>query len=121
MSQNPLNLGLRFALELAALAAMSVWGWRAAQGWPRFLLAVGVPLLAAALWGVFRVPNDPGSAPVAVPGLLRLALELAYFGFAVWALYNASLPALAWSLAAALIVHYALSYDRVLWMLAQHG
>ncbi|NMC54840.1 MAG: YrdB family protein [Chloroflexi bacterium] len=121
MSHHPLNLGLRFALELAALAAMSVWGWRAAQGWPRFLLAVGIPLLAAALWGVFRVPNDPGPAPVAVPGLLRLALELAHFGFAVWALHNANLPTLAWTLAAALIVHYALAYDRVLWLLAQRG
>mgnify|MGYP000898998314 CR=1 FL=1 len=91
---------------------------------PRLLLRYQTPadiLPLIALWGVFRVPNDPGSAPVAVPGLLRLALEVAYFGFAVWALHNANLPALAWTLAAVLMAHYALSYDRVLWLLAQRA
>lgn len=49
-----------------------------------------------------------------------LALELAYFGFAVWALHNATPPALAWwDLAVALMVHYDLAYDRVIWLLAQ--
>ena len=83
MASNPLNLAFRFFLELAGLFAIGYWGWHTGQGWQRWLLMLGVPLIAAALWGIFRVENDPGRAPVRVPGALRLALELAYFAFAV--------------------------------------
>jgi len=119
MNNHPLNLGLRFLLELAALAAMAVWGWQKGAGWLRFVFAIGIPLVAAILWGTFRVPNDPGAAPVAVPGLVRLTLELAYFGFAVYALASIDRPSLAWGLGAALVLHYALSYDRIIWMIGQ--
>lgn len=43
----------------------------------RFFLALGIPGVAAVLWATFRVPNDPGRAPVPVPGIVCLALELA--------------------------------------------
>jgi hypothetical protein len=46
------------------------------------LLGIGLPLLAMALWGTFRVPGD---APVAA----CLALELAEFGAATWLLIDA--------------------------------
>lgn len=119
MSKNPINLAFRFFLELAALIAMGYWGWQTGQGWQRWALMLGVPLIAAALWGTFRVDNDPGRAPVRVPGFLRLALELVYFGFATWALYDTA--ALVWSLllGLAVIVHYLISYDRILWLLRQ--
>ena len=89
MASNPLNLAFRFILELTALVAIGYWGWMTGEGWTRWILMLGVPLIAAVLWGVFRVDNDPGKAPVRVPGFLRLALELAYFAFAVWALSDA--------------------------------
>ena len=119
MSKNPLNLAFRFFLELAALFAIGYWGWHAGQGWLRWLLMLGVPLVAAALWGIFRVDNDPGRAPVRVPGVLRLALELVYFGFAVWGLYNAGAFTWSWVLGLAVAVHYLVSYDRILWLLRQ--
>ena len=71
MSNNPLNLGLRFILELVMLYALGFWGWTRHAGFLRYLLTIGLPLLAAGLWGVFRVPEDAsanGKAPVPVPG-----------------------------------------------------
>lgn len=119
MSGHPLNLALRFLLELAALLAMGVWGWYKGEGWLRFVLAVGIPILAAVLWAVFRVPGDPGPAPVAVPGWVRLLFEIALFAFSVWALSDAGLIYPAWALGVTAALHYLSSFDRVLWMLKQ--
>lgn len=117
MAEHPLNLAFRFLLELCILAAAGVWGWQQSDGWPRFIWAVVLPLVAAALWGVFRVPHDPGPALVAVPGLVRLVLELGLFAGAVWALADAGLPRWSWALGLAVAAHYLLSYDRILWLL----
>jgi hypothetical protein len=120
MASHPLNLALRFLLELAALTALGVWGYRSNQGGLRYLLAGALPLLAACAWGVFAVPHDPsrsGRAPVPVPGLLRLVLELAFFGLSTWALSRAGQPRLAFLLGGLCIVHYVLSYDRIGWLL----
>ncbi|MDP8905641.1 MAG: YrdB family protein [Chloroflexota bacterium] len=68
---------------------MGIWGWNAfASPW-NVAAAIGVPLVAAAIWGTFRVPNDPGHAPVEVPGLVRLAIELVFFAVAAVLLYAA--------------------------------
>ena len=120
MGSNPLNLALRFLLELAALVAMGFWGWSLTPDWPRFLFAAGVPLFAAVVWGVFAVPEDPsrsGRAPMPVPGVLRLAIEIAFFAFAAWALFDLGSPLLAWIFALLVVVHYAASYDRIAWLL----
>ncbi|HEX5837516.1 MAG TPA: YrdB family protein [Anaerolineales bacterium] len=119
MSSHPINLGLRFLLEIAALVSLGVWGWQKGEGWVRFLLAVGKPVIAATLWATFRVPNDPGTAPIAIPGILRLIFELALFAFATWALYDSNLIALAWILGIVTLVHYISSYDRILWIIKQ--
>lgn len=114
MSQHPLNLVLRFLLELAVWAAMAYWGWTQHEGAQRWLLALSLPLIAVTLWGVFRVPGDGGPPVVAVAGWTRLLLELAQFVVAVWLLVDASRPSWALALAALLILHNALSYDRIL-------
>lgn len=119
MSSHPINLGLRFLLEIAALVSLGVWGWQKGEGWVRFLLALGIPLIAAVLWATFRVPNDPGTPPVAIPGILRLAFELALFAFATWALYDAKMISLAWIFGVITFLHYATSYDRILWIIRQ--
>jgi hypothetical protein len=46
------------------------------------IYAIGLPLIAYAIWGIFRVPNDPGKSPVAKSGVIRLAYEVVFFGFA---------------------------------------
>ena len=122
MGTHPVNLAVRFILELCALAAMAYWGWTQHAGWLRFVLAIGLPVLAAILWGTFAVPNDPsrsGQAPVPVPGVVRLMLELAFFGLAVWMLYDAGATILSSIMGIVVIIHYALSYDRMAWLLKQ--
>jgi hypothetical protein len=119
VSQHPVNLALRFLLELAAWAAMGYWGWARHAGVLRFVLTIGLPLLAMVLWGTFRVPDDPGRAPVPVPGWVRLLLEGANFGLAVWLTIDAGRVALGIAFGAVLLAHYAVSYDRVRWLLTQ--
>ena len=122
MGSNPINLLVRFILEIAGLLAMGWWGWNQAEGVSRFFLAIGIPLLAAGLWGTFAVPNDPsrsGKSPVPVPGFLRLLLELGFFAFAIWSLFAMEASTLGLIFGIAVLVHYLVSYDRVAWLLRQ--
>lgn len=116
---NPLNLALRFVLEIAALVAMGLWGWSVGRGGLEYALVVAVPLAAIIAWGTFAVPGDPSRGKdglVRVPGLVRLAIELAFFGFAVFALHDLGHEALAIGLGGATLAHYALSYRRIAWL-----
>ncbi|MGB1276717.1 MAG: YrdB family protein, partial [Nannocystaceae bacterium] len=82
MGFHPVNLGLRFLLELCALAAVGLFGWTRFSGALQWVSCVAFPLVFMALWGTFAVPEDPsrsGGAPVPIPGVLRLCLELALF------------------------------------------
>jgi hypothetical protein len=112
------GLGLHFFLELAALAGLAVWGFQPAHsGWQKILLGIVVPVLAAAVWGIFRVPNDPGQAVVAVPGILRLILELGILGGAAFGLYAAGHTPWAVLFAAAIVIDYGIMYERVVWLI----
>jgi len=120
MGSNPLNLAVRFLLELAALFAMAYWGWTQHGGFIRIILAVGTPLVAAVLWGTFAVPNDPsrsGKAPVPVPGIIRLILELAIFAAGAMAFFASGLTTVGLIFSAVAILHYLVSYDRIVWLL----
>lgn len=82
------NLGLRFALELAALGALAYWGAQAVQPTlGRLALAVLAPLAAALLWGAFVSPKAVVRDPV-----LRAGVEAVVFGAAAVALVLASQP-----------------------------
>jgi uncharacterized protein DUF2568 len=86
------------------------------------VLAVVIPLAAAALWGIFAVPSDPsrsGSAPVRVPGILRLAIELGFFAAATWAVNDLGFSRLALLFGIAVVLHYLVSFDRVWWLVSQ--
>lgn len=119
MASNPINLAVRFLLEVAGLITMGVWGWNQGRGVLRFVLALGIPVIAAAIWGTFGVANDrpSGRVPVPIPGMLRLGLELVFFGFAVWALYRSGAITLSWIFGVITVLHYLLSFDRVLRLL----
>lgn len=119
MANHPINLALRFILELAALFAFGQWGWLRHTGFSRFLWAAALPLAAAVVWGTFRVPGDPGNAPVAVSGWVRLALELLFFGGAVWALAASKGAGWAAAFGAVVILHYLISYERIAWLIRQ--
>jgi hypothetical protein len=121
MGANPLNLAIRFLLELAALTAIGIWGWQYGnETWHRFILALGLPIIAAAIWGIFNVPNDPsrsGNAPIVVPGFIRLIIELLFFAVATWAFYDLGYMKLSFSYGVVVVVHYLVSYDRIMWLL----
>ena len=79
-----MNDGLAFLLELTALAALARWGWQSANTQPaRLALAVGAPLAAAVLWGLFAAPK--AQIPVPLAGVL--AVQALVYGAAVAALY----------------------------------
>lgn len=143
MSNHPLNLALRFLLELIALGAMAYWGWTQNDGVWRWVAVLGLPLIAAVLWISFRVPGDmermvqsfqgsngvlgeafrapaqPRDGRVAVPGVVRLAIEALFFGGAVWllALAGQLRPALIFGII--VVLHYVASYDRIRWLLSR--
>ena len=118
MGSHPLNLALRFVLELVAWGALGYWGWTQHESVLRVLLGIGLPLVAMAVWGTFRVPGDPKDAPVAVPGWVRLGIEAAEFGLAVVLLLAAGQPQFAIGFGVVVLLHYAISYDRIRWLLA---
>lgn len=110
-----LNLGLRLVLELAALVAVGYWGFTLGEDWlPRLLAGIGLPLLLAAAWAVFRVPDDGGAPVVAIGGQLRLLLEFAVFAIAVAALAQARQLPLAIGFAVLVLLNYGIDYQRTL-------
>jgi hypothetical protein len=73
------NLALRFLLELAGLAAYCYWGFTVPTGLPtKLLVGLGLPVVAAVLWGVFASPK----ATVPLPDAAKLAFEVVWFGAA---------------------------------------
>jgi len=119
---NPINLTLRFFLEVIALGAIGWWGWEQASSWWRAPLAIALVLLTAILWGTFAVPDDPsrgGSGLVHIPGIARLLLELLIFGAAAYAFKELGRSGLASALTILVVVHYAWSYERVAWLIRQ--
>ena len=122
MGSHPINLAIRFVLEIAGLVALGWMGWHYGKGIFRYVLAIGIPLVAAALWGIFAVPDDPsrsGEAVVQIPGTIRLLLELAFFVASTWSLYATGATTICWIYGIVVFVHYVVSYDRVLWLIQQ--
>ena len=86
----PLNLGLRFVLELCLLVALGVWGFS-----ENVVLGIAAPLAAAVVWGLWIAPK--ASRRLRDPA--RLVVELVLFGAA-----GAALAAADHALAAAVFL-----------------
>jgi hypothetical protein len=56
---------------------------------------------------------------VSTPGPLRLALELFFFAAAAWSLHAAGLRVVAFLFVGVVILHYGISYDRIIWLLSK--
>ena len=100
------NDGLRFFLELSALAAVAYWGWSEHDGVLRWVLVVAAPLAIALVWGRWVAPK--ARHPAADPA--RLGLEVLVFGSAVAALFAADEPLQAAILGAAAVLHLGLTF-----------
>jgi len=122
MGSYPLNLIVRFLLELTAFFSSGLRAWHVSEVWSRFILVILVPLTLAILWGVFIVPDDPsrsGKAPVPVQGVIRFVLEIAIFILTVWALYYLGYVIISLVTGFVVLAHYSLSYDRIKCLLKQ--
>ena len=96
-----LNLALKFLLELAALGAFGLWGASIAHGWTAVVLAIGLPLVAAGLWGTFAAPRARHRLPLR----LRVPFELGVFAVAALAFWRAESAAPAATFAAVALVN----------------
>jgi Protein of unknown function (DUF2568) len=97
---------VRFCLELASLAGLAVWGWRAGPTGVNVVLAIAAPLAAAALWGAFvapKAPRHPGDP-------WRLLLEATVFGAGTLAFAGAGLREAAIALGIASVLHLAATF-----------
>jgi hypothetical protein len=83
------NLGLRFLLELAALASVGWWGWHVGGSTPgRLALAVVLPVAVAIVWGLFIAPK----ARFHVSKPVWYGLQVVIFGAAALALASVWTP-----------------------------
>jgi len=122
MSGHPLNKILRLLLEFVAIISFGIYGYHLAAAPWRVFLAILFPLAFAAAWGVFAVRGDPsrsGKTVVQTTGWVRLVLELVLFATASWMLIDLGYTLTGWILATVLLIHYAISYDRIRWLLRQ--
>lgn len=110
---HPANQALRGVLELVGLAAIGFWGWTLGEGAMRYLLAIGLPIVVGAVWATFRVPNDPGPAPIAVPGVVRLLLEVLVFALATYGFVDTGYFWTAVSFLGITTAHYVGDWRRV--------
>lgn len=116
-NMGPINATVRFFCEIAAIygIAAGVWVWSGSV-----VATVVVPVVSMVVWGVFRVPGDPGPAPVAVVGPVRLVIEVVVFGagiFGVWAA-NGQGPAIVFLVI--VVLHYATTSRRLRYLLSSH-
>ena len=97
---------LRFALELSMLAALAYSGFEIGDGVGGWALGLGLPALAATLWGILLAPKS--QRRVGDPA--RLAMEVLIFGGAVAALLVAGHDGLALVLGALVAIHLGLTF-----------
>jgi hypothetical protein len=102
-----INLALAFLLELCMLAALGYWGFTVNQSMAiRVGAGLGVPVLAAVVWGVWMAPR----AAYPLPQPWHLIVELIIFGLAIAALYAAGRPRLALAFGVVYVLNVVLRY-----------
>jgi hypothetical protein len=120
MSQHPLNLGVRFLLELAALVAYGMLGWHLGSSLLlKVVLALVFVVLAALLWGLPAVAGDRGRSdkgPLMVPGWVRLIVETGVLAGAVWSFYAAGAGMVGFWFGVVAVVQCLTAYDRIFWL-----
>lgn len=115
-------LVLRFLLEIAALVLVGLFAWIELPGVWAWIGAIGLPLVMIVIWGTFNVPGDPsrgGGAPVVVSGVVRLVIEVVFFGSAVAAATVVASLSAGLAFLCGVVISYALDEERLKWLLEQ--
>lgn len=77
----PLNLTLRFLLELCGIAALAAWGWSVSDVLPvRLAAALLAPALLIAAWAVVVAPKARNAVPQTTRMLIGTVLLLVCAG-----------------------------------------
>lgn len=101
------NLGLRFLLELCALATFAYWGIQTGKSpLMRGLLGGGTVIAAIFIWGTFGSPK----ATIPLKGWSHALFEAAFFGLTICSLYVVGKHKLAAIFLIVLIVNWVLMY-----------
>lgn len=114
------NLALRFFLELGGIAGLGIASWKLIPVPFRWIAAIGIPVAAVVIWGVFNVEGDTsrsGNAPIQVPGWIRLVIEITILGGAAAGLFLSGHRFFAFTYIAFLLIHYTASWRRIVWLL----
>jgi hypothetical protein len=114
------SLVFAFVLELAMFICLGIWGWHVGDGGLLSgLLAVLFVAVPGAVWGLCRTPGDlpHGRSRVPVPGPVRLLIEFAVLGLAVYGIWVSGSRAAGETLLTAGVIHYALLWERIRWLL----
>ncbi len=117
-----INSLLRFLLEIWALIALGQWGYSLSDTPTKYLYAIGIPFCFAICWGVFAVHGDPsrsGKTIIPTPGWIRFIFECIFFCLAVFFWYQLDKPKGAGLMFILIVIHYAIDYKRVQWLLNQ--
>lgn len=117
MNNHPLNLSIRFLLEVALIIIYFYWGWIKYDGILQIIISCCLPIIGIAIWAIFKVNGDPGKAIVAVNGWVRLIIECSFFTLAFFMLRSLELNKVAAIFIAVTTIHYIASYDRIKWLL----
>lgn len=115
------GLVFAFLLELAMFAALGVWGWHLGDGGAvGALLAALFVIVAVLVWALCRAPGDlpHGRSRLPVPGSVRIAIEWAILALAVYGIWTAWSRAAGETLLTAGVIHYALTWERLRWLLS---
>ncbi len=113
--------GIRTIVDLAIFGSIgySVHFWIEGE-WIGWFGAVVALFSVAAIWIVCRVPGDVGlPVPLTIPisGRVRLLIEFVITGIAAYGLWTTASRAAGETLLTLVGIHYAVTWDRVRWLL----
>lgn len=122
MGNHPVNLAVRFILEIIAFISPGYWVWKTIENWYRYPLMILLPIMVAAIWGIFAVPDDPsrsGKTVIKTSGLVRLVIEFMIFALGALMIYRSGHHVFSYTFSIVVIIHYVFSLNRINWLLKQ--
>ncbi|MCC6944505.1 MAG: YrdB family protein [Thermomicrobiales bacterium] len=112
---------IRLLLELGMLGCLAFFGYNLSETTlVRLLLAILLPVIAMALWTIFRTLGDESAGKdgmVPTPGWIRFLMEISLFLIAAAGAWWAGSRIAAETLLTFTALHYLVTWQRVRWLL----